>query len=72
LSSFLSDEIETYTRERYGVKEGDAIVRHLKDEQLLEERTYIEEGGAELVVLTPTEKLLNNRRAHLAPSPPTD
>jgi hypothetical protein len=72
LSSFLSDEVETYTRGRYGVKEGDAVVRHLKDEQLLEERTYIEEGGTELVVLIPTEKLLNNRRAHLAPSPPTD
>jgi hypothetical protein len=72
LSSFLSDEIETYTRERYGVEGGDAIVKHLKVEQFLEERTYIEEGGTELVVLTPTEKLLNNRRVHLAPSPPTD
>ncbi len=72
LASFLSDEVESYLRERYGVKEGDAIVRHLKAEQLLEEGTYIEEGGTELGVLTPTEKLLNNRKAHLAPSPPTD
>ncbi len=72
LSSFLSDEVEMYTRERYGVKEGDAIVRRLKAEQLLEEGTYIEEGGTELGVLIPTEKLLNNRQAHLAPSPPTD
>jgi hypothetical protein len=72
LSSFLSDEVETYLTERYGVKEGDAIVRHLKVEQLLEEGTYIEEGGTELGVLIPTEKLLNNRKAHLAPSPPTD
>ncbi len=34
LSSFLSGEVETYTRDRYGIKEGDAIVRHLKREQL--------------------------------------
>jgi hypothetical protein len=72
LSAFLTDEIESYTRKRYGVEEGDAIVRHLKAERLLEEGTYIEEGGTELGVLIPTEKLLNNRRAHLAPSPPTD
>ena len=72
LSAILSDEIEIYTQERYGVEGGDAIVRRIKDEQLLEERTYIEEGGTELVVLIPTEKLLNNRRVHLAPSPPTD
>ena len=72
LSALLTDEVEAYTRKRYGVSEGDAIVRHLKDEKLLEEGTYIEEGGAELAVLIPTEKLLNNRKVHLAPSPPTD
>jgi len=72
LSSFLSDEVEMYLRERYGAKEGDAIVRHFKVEELLEEGIYIEEGGTELGVLIPTEKLLNNRKAHLAPSPPTD
>ncbi len=72
LSSFLSGEVEIYTRDRYGIKEGDAIVRHLKSEQLIEEGTYIEEGGTELDVLIPTEKLLKNRRAHLAPSEPTD
>jgi len=72
LSAFLSDEVETYTRKRYGVKEGDAIVRRLKLEQLLEEGTYIEDGATQLDVLIPTEKLLNNRKAHLAPSPPTD
>ena len=72
LCSFLSGEVEMYTRGRYGIKEGDAIVRHLKFEQLLEERTYIEEGDTELDVLIPTERLLNNRRAHLAPSEPTD
>ncbi len=72
LSSFLSGEVEMYTRDRYGIKEGDAIVRHLKLEQLLEEGTYIEGGDTELDVLIPTEKLLNNRKAHLAPSPPTD
>jgi hypothetical protein len=72
LSSFLSGEVETYTRRRYGIKEGDAIVRHLKLEQLLEEGTYIEGGDTELDVLIPTEKLLKNRKAHLAPSPPTD
>ncbi len=72
LSSFLSGEVEMHTRDRYGVEEGDAIVRYLKLEQLLEEGTYIEEGGTELGVLIPTEKLLNNRKAHLAPSPPTD
>ena len=72
LSSFLSGEVEIYTRERYGIKEGDAIVRHVKREQLLEEGTYIEEGDTELDVLIPTEKLLKNRRAHLAPSEPTD
>ncbi len=72
LCSFLSGEVETYTRGRYGIKEGDAIVRHLKFEQLLKEGTYIEEGDTELDVLIPTEKLLKNRRAHLAPSEPTD
>ncbi len=72
LSSFLSDEVEMYTRERYGIKEGDAIVRHLKREHLLEEGTYIEGGDKELDILIPTEKLLKNRKAHLAPSPPTD
>jgi hypothetical protein len=72
LCSFLSGEVAVYTRRRYGVKEGDAIVSHLKSEQLLEEETYIEKGGAELVVLLPTERLLKNRRAHLAPSEPTD
>ncbi len=72
LSSFLSDEVEIYTRERYGIKEGDAIVRHLKLEKLLEEGTYIEGGDTELDILIPTEKLLKNRKAHLAPSEPTD
>jgi len=72
LSSFLSDEVEMYTRDRYGIKEGDAIVKHLKLEKLLEEGTYIEGGDTELAILVPTEKLLNNRKAHLAPSPPTD
>ncbi len=72
LSSFLSGEVEMHARDRYGIKEGDAIVRHLKLEQLLEEGTYIEEGDTELDVLIPTEKLLKNRKAHLAPSPPTD
>ncbi len=72
LCSFLSGEVEMYTRSRYGIKEGDAIVRHLKSEQLIEEGAYIEEGGTELDVLIPTEKLLKNRRAHLAPSEPTD
>jgi hypothetical protein len=72
MSSFLSDEVEAYTRERYGVKEGDAIVKRLKFDQLLEEGTYIEDGATQLDVLIPTEKLLNNRKAHLAPSPPTD
>jgi hypothetical protein len=72
LCSFLSGEVETYTRARYGNKEGDAIVKHLKAEQLLEEGTYIEGGDTELDVLIPTERLLNNRRAHLAPSEPTD
>ena len=72
LCSFLSGEVEIYTRGRYGTKEGDAIVRYLKSEQLLEEGAYIEEGGTELEVLIPTEKLLKNRRAHLAPSEPTD
>lgn len=72
LCSFLSGEVEMYTRRRYGIKEGDAIVRHLKFEQLLKEGTYIEEGDTELDVLIPTEKLLKNRRAHLAPSEPTD
>ncbi len=72
LCSFLSGEVEMYTRSRYGINEGDAIVRHLKSEQLLEEETYIEGGDTELGVLIPTEKLLNNRKAHLAPSPPTD
>ncbi len=72
LASFLSDEVEMYLRERYGAKEGDAIVRHIKTEQLLEEGTCIEGGDTELDILIPTEKLLNNRRAHLAPSPPTD
>jgi len=61
-----------YTRDRYGIKEGDAIVKHLKLEKLLEEGTYIEGGDTELAILVPTEKLLNNRKAHLAPSPPTD
>ena len=72
LCSFLSGEVEMYTRGRYGIKEGDAIVRHLKCKQLFEEGTYIEEGGTELDVLIPTEKLLKNRKAHLAPSEPTD
>jgi hypothetical protein len=72
LCSFLSGEVESYTRARYGINEGDAIVRYLKLEQLFEEGTYIEEGDTELNVLIPTEKLLNNRRAHLAPSEPTD
>jgi hypothetical protein len=72
LSSFLSGEVEMYTRSRYGVEEGDAIVKHLKLEQLLEEGTYIEGGDTELEVLIPTEKLLKNRRAHIAPSEPTD
>ena len=72
LCSFLSGEVEIYTRGRYGIKEGDAIVRHLKREQLFEEGTYIEEGDTELDVLIPTEKLLKNRKAHLAPSAPTD
>jgi hypothetical protein len=72
LCSFLSGEVETYTRDRYGVKEGGAIVSHLKREQLLEEGTYIEGVDTELDVLIPTEKLLKNRRAHLAPSEPTD
>ncbi len=72
LCSFLSGEVEMYTRDRYGIKEGDAIVRHLKLEQLLEEGIYIEGGDTELDILTPTEKLLKNRKAHLAPSEPTD
>ena len=72
LSSFLSSEVEMHARDRYGIKEGDAIVRYIKIEQLLEEGTYIEGGDTELNILIPTEKLLNNRRAHLAPSPPTD
>jgi hypothetical protein len=72
LSSFLSGEVEAYTKSRYGDKEGDAIVKHLKLEQLLEEGTYIEGGDTELDVLIPTEKLLKNRRAHIAPSEPTD
>jgi hypothetical protein len=72
LCSFLSGEVESYTRARYGITEGDAIVRYLKLEQLFEEGTYIEEGDTKLDVLIPTEKLLNNRRAHLAPSEPTD
>jgi hypothetical protein len=72
LSSFLSAEVEMYTRERYGIEEGDAIVKHLKLEQLFEEGTYIEGGDTKLDVLIPTEKLLNNRKAHLAPSEPTD
>jgi hypothetical protein len=61
-----------HTRDRYGIKEGDAIVKYLKREQLLEEGTYIEGGDTELEILIPTEKLLKNRKAHLAPSPPTD
>jgi hypothetical protein len=61
-----------YTKDRYGIKEGGAIVSHLKREQLLEEGTYIEGVDTELDVLIPTEKLLKNRRAHLAPSEPTD
>jgi hypothetical protein len=72
LSSFLSGEVEAYTKSRYGDKEGDAIVKHLKLKQLLEEGTYIEGGDTELDVLIPTEKLLKNRRAHIAPSEPTD
>ena len=72
LSSFLSGEVEAYTRSRYGAEEGDAIVKHLKLEQLLEEGTFIEGGDTELDVLIPTEKLLKNRRAHIAPSEPTD
>ena len=72
LSSFLSGEVEAYTKSRYGDKEGDAIVKHLKLEQLLEEGTYTEGGDTELDVLIPTEKLLKNRRAHIAPSEPTD
>ena len=72
LSAFLSGEVEAYTKARYGAEEGDAIVRHLKLEQLFEEGTYIEGGDTELDVLVPTEKLLKNRRAHIAPSDPTD
>jgi hypothetical protein len=72
LCSFLSSEVELYTRERYGIEEGDVIVGHLKREQLLEEGTYIEGGDTELDILIPTEKLLKNRKAHLAPSEPTD
>jgi hypothetical protein len=72
LCSFLSGEVEMYARGRYGNNEGDAIVRHLISEQLFEQGIYIEEGDTELNVLIPTEKLLNNRRAHLAPSEPTD
>ena len=72
LSSFLSGEVEAYTKSRYGAKEGDAIVKHLKLERLFEEGTYIEGGDTELDVLIPTEKLLKNRRAHIAPSEPTD
>ncbi len=72
LFSFLSDEVEMHTRDRYGIKEGDAIVRYLKREQLLEEGTYIEGGETELDILIPTEKLLKNRKAHLAPSEFTD
>jgi hypothetical protein len=72
LCSFLSGEVETYTRSRYGTKEGNAIVKHLKSERFLEEGIYIEQGNKELEVLIPTEKLLVNRRAHLAPSEPTD
>ncbi len=72
LSSFLSGEVETYTRGRYGIEEGDAIVRHIKRERLLEEGTYIEGGDTELAILIPTEKLLKNRKVHLAPSEFTD
>jgi hypothetical protein len=72
LCSFLSGEVEIYARDRYGIKEGDTIVRHLKRERLFEEGTYIEEGATELDVLIPTEKLLKNRKVHLAPSEPTD
>ncbi len=72
LSQFLSGEVEMYTSDRYGIKEGDAIVSHLKHEQLPEEGTYIEGVDTELDVLIPTEKLLRNRRAHIAPSEPTD
>jgi len=61
-----------YTRGRYGIKEGDAIVRHIKRERLLEEGTYIEGGDTELAILIPTEKLLKNRKVHLAPSEFTD
>ena len=72
LSSLLSSDVEAYTRSRYGDKEGDSIVDHLKREELLEEGTFIEGGDTELDVLIPTEKLLKNRRAHIAPSEPTD
>ncbi len=72
LCSFLSGEVEMYTRGRYGIKGGDEIVRYLKLEQFLEEGTYIEGGDTELDVLIPTEKLLKNRRVHIAPSDPTD
>ena len=72
LCSFLSGDVEMYTRGRYGIEGGDAIVKHLKLEQLFEEGTYIEGGDTELDVLIPTEKLLKNRKAHLAPSQPTD
>ena len=72
LASFPSNEVELYTRDRYGIEEGDAIVRHLKLEQLLEEGTYVEGGDTELEILIPTEKLLKNRKAHLAPSEFTD
>jgi len=72
LCSFLTRDVEMYTRNRYGTREGDAIVRHLKSEHLLEEGTYIEGEDTELAVLIPTENLLTNRRAHLAPSEPTD
>ncbi len=72
LSSFLSGEVEMYTRGRYGIKGGDAIVKQLKLEQFLEEGTYIEGGDTKLDVLIPTEKLLKNRKVHLAPSQPTD
>jgi hypothetical protein len=72
LAAFLSRDVEMYTRERYGVQEGDAIIRHLKLEQFLKEGTCIEGGDTELDILIPTEKLLNNRRVHIAPSEPTD
>ena len=72
LSAFLSGDVEMYTRARYGDEEGDAVVKYLKLQQFLEEGIYIEGGDTELDVLVPTEKLLTNRRAHIAPSEPTD